>query len=73
MGKCIFLPALLFTTFGIGYSQNYLFNDLNANMGNLSELSNTQSRSVSSENYKGEKEGMAGTVHGKDVRNEINT
>lgn len=38
-----------------GFSQQYSFNGLSVNMGNLSKLSNAKSRSVSPENFTGEK------------------
>lgn len=38
-----------------GFAQNYPFNGLSVNMGNLSKLSNAKSRSISPENFTGEK------------------
>ena len=50
------------------------FNGLDMNMGNLSRLSNAQSRSISPENFTGEKGkgAMADPVRDKDVRNKAN-
>lgn len=44
-----------------GFSQNYSYNGLDQSMGNLSRLSNAQTRSISPENFTGErsKGGMA--------------
>ena len=44
---------------GASAQSNYPFNGLDMNMGNLSRLSNAKSRSLSPENYNGEKGGGA--------------
>lgn len=52
---------------------NYQFNGLDMNMGNLSRLSNAKSRSISPENYTGEKGGGAkAKIADKDKRNVAN-
>ena len=54
-------------------SENYPFNGLGMNLGNLSRLSNAQTRSISPENFSGAKGqgGMAidgtGTTHARDL------
>ena len=54
-------------------AQNYPFNGLDMNMGNLSRLSDAKTRSISPENYKGEKGkgAMADPAMTGDQRNEI--
>jgi hypothetical protein len=55
-----FLSVLLvFLTAASGLAQNNDFDGLNMNLGNLSKLSNAQTRSISPENFTGEK-GKAG-------------
>ena len=57
------------------YAQsNYPFNGLDMNMGNLSRLSDAKTRSISPENFTGEKGkgGMADPVRDKDQRNVAN-
>ena len=53
---------------------NYPFNGLDMNMGNLSRLSDAKTRSISPENFTGEKGkgGMADPVRDKDQRNVAN-
>ena len=55
-------------------AQNYPFNGLDMNMGNLSRLSDAKTRSISPENFTGEKGkgGMADPVKDKDERNKAN-
>jgi len=57
--------------FSEGWAQS--FNGLDVNMGNLYRLSNAKSRSISPENFTGEK-GMGGmaTIKDKDIRNKAN-
>ena len=67
--------AAIFTASITGYSQNpYPFNGLDMNMGTRSKLSDAKSRSISPENYTGEKGkgGMADPVRDKDKRNVAN-
>jgi len=47
--------ALVGLLTGTAWSQNYDFNGLHMNMGNLSRLSNAKTRSISPENFTGEK------------------
>ena len=54
----VLLLAFLLLSFWAN-AQQYPFNGLDMNMGNLSRLSNAQSRSISPENFTGEK-GMSG-------------
>lgn len=69
--KTLILVALCTVALGI-HAQN--FNGLDMNMGNLSRLSNAKTRSISPENYTGEKGkgGMADPVKDKDKRNVAN-
>lgn len=55
-------------------AQTYTFNGLDMNMGTLSRLSDAQTRSISPENFTGEKGkgGMADPVRDKDIRNAAN-
>ncbi len=55
-------------------AQKYPYNGLNNNMGNLYQLSNAKTRSISPENFTGEKGkgGMADPVKDKDKPNEAN-
>lgn len=57
------------------FSQSYPFNGLDMNLSNLSRLSNAQTRSISPENFTGEKGkgGMADPVRDKDKRNIANS
>ena len=50
----VLLLAFLLLSFWAN-AQQYPFNGLDMNMGNLSRLSNAQSRSISPENFTGEK------------------
>ncbi|MDD4437624.1 MAG: hypothetical protein PHS04_06275, partial [Tissierellia bacterium] len=53
--KSIYITFLLFVfTAGI-FAQNREFNGLDMNMGNLYKLSNAETRSISPENFTGEK------------------
>ena len=69
----VLLLAFLLLSFWAN-AQQYPFNGLDMNMGNLSRLSNAQSRSISPENFTGEKGkgAMADPVRDKDVRNKAN-
>ncbi|MDR2231653.1 MAG: DUF2961 domain-containing protein [Tannerella sp.] len=49
----------------IAFSQSYPYNGLNSNMGNLYQLSNAKTRSISPENFTGEK-GKGGMADPKD-------
>ncbi|SHE47559.1 Protein of unknown function [Mariniphaga anaerophila] len=53
MNRAIFLAIILFLSFG-AYSQKD-FDGLNMNMGNLFRMSNAETRSISPENFTGEK------------------
>ncbi|HBG39856.1 MAG TPA: hypothetical protein DDW85_00410, partial [Porphyromonadaceae bacterium] len=54
--RIISLTCILFFTVSITvFSQNRPFNGLDMNMGNLYRLSNAESRSISPENFTGEK------------------
>ncbi len=73
------MKKLLLTLVGVfiaslGFSQNGGFNGLDMNMGNLSKLSNAKTRSISPENYTGEKGkgAMADPAEDKDKRNVAN-
>lgn len=61
-------------TVGVYAQSNYPFNGLDMNMGNLSRLSDAKTRSISPENFTGEKGkgGMADPVRDKDQRNVAN-
>lgn len=61
-------------TVGAYAQSNYPFNGLDMNMGNLSRLSDAKTRSISPENFTGEKGkgGMADPVRDKDQRNVAN-
>ncbi len=56
------------------FAQQGKFNGLDMNMGNLSRLSDAKTRSISPENFTGEKGkgGMADPVRDKDKRNVAN-
>ena len=56
---------------GVYAQSNYPFSGLDMNMGNLSRLSNAKTRSISPENFTGEKGkgGMADPVRDKDQYN----
>lgn len=61
--KCLTLCLCLIVS-GV-YAQNYTFNGLSSDMGNLARLSNAKSRSISPENFTGEK-GKGGMADPKD-------
>ena len=69
--KSLILSALCLATMSV-YAQN--FNGLDMNMGNLYRLSNAKTRSISPENFTGEKGkgGMADPVKDKDKPNQAN-
>lgn len=75
MKKISVLLVVLLALSGSVGAQNYSFNGLDMNMGTLSRLSNARTRSISPENYTGErgKGGMADPVKDKDVRNKANS
>ena len=62
--KSFILVALCMVTVGVYAQKNYSFNGLDMGMGNLSKLSNAKTRSISPENFTGEKGkgGMADPV-----------
>jgi hypothetical protein len=69
-----FLTAVFSSTFGVGQeSPSGGFNGLDLNLGNLSRLSKAQSRSISPENFTGEKgrAGMATEGTGKGAAREL--
>ena len=72
--KSLILAALCMVTVGVYAQSNYPFNGLEMNMGNLSRLSDAKTRSISPENFTGEKGkgGMADPVRDKDQRNVAN-
>lgn len=72
--KSLILAALCMVTVGVYAQSNYPFNGLDMNMGNLSRLSDAKTRSISPENFTGEKGkgGMADPVRDKDQRNVAN-
>ena len=55
MNKSIFSMFLFFLSFTFLYAQDSNFNGLNLNMGNLPTLSKAKTRSISAENFTGEK------------------
>jgi hypothetical protein len=71
MKKAIFFIGCCFVSF-LSYAQN-TFDGLGMNMGNLYRLSNAQTRSISPENFTGEK-GKAGMakLEDKDLTNQAN-
>lgn len=68
--KSLILVALCMSTLGIYAQSNYPFNGLDMNMGNLPRLSNAKTRSISPENFTGEK-GKGGMADPKD-RDKLN-
>lgn len=75
MNKIFLTFSLLFFAIGCVFAQKtYLYNGLDSNMGNLYRLSNAKTRSISPENFTGEKGkgGMADPVKDKDKRNIAN-
>ena len=73
MKKIIFTIAAFALALNL-YAQQPGFNGLDMNMGNLSKLSDAQTRSISPENFTGEKGkgGMADPVKDKDKKNAAN-
>lgn len=71
MKKILFLFCML--VYGLS-AQNYSFNGIDLNMGNLSKLSNAKTRAISGENLTGEKGkgGMADPLLDKDKPNKAN-
>ena len=64
--KKIFITFLCLVWCAYGaFSQSYPYNGLNSNMGNLYQLSNAKTRSISPENFTGEK-GKGGMADPKD-------
>ena len=53
--KSLILAALCMVTVSVYAQSNYPFNGLDMNMGNLSRLSDAKTRSISPENFTGEK------------------
>lgn len=75
MNKIFLTFSLLFFAVGCVCAQKtYPYNGLDSNMGNLYRLSNAKTRSISPENFTGEKGkgGMADPVKDKDKRNIAN-
>lgn len=74
MKKLSVLFVVLFTVTNLVQAQYYPFNGLDMNMGNLSKLSNAKTRSISPENFTGEKGkgGIADPVKDKDILNQAN-
>jgi hypothetical protein len=72
--KRIMISYLLISIGFYGYSQQGKFDGLDMNMGNLSRLSDAKTRSISPENFTGEKGkgGMADPVKSKGQRNVAN-
>lgn len=73
MKKLLYVLSVFLFTSVISHAQNEKFNGLNMNMGNLFRLSDAKTRSISPENFTGEKGkgGMADPA-GKDKRNTAN-
>src|SRR5215469_14877981 len=63
--KRLSILILLSASISLAFSQNYPFNGLDMNMGTLSKLSNAKTRSISPENFTGEK-GKGGMADPKD-------
>ncbi len=71
--KTFILSLLCLITIGAFAQSNYPFNGLDMNMSNLSKLSNAKTRSISPENYTGEKgKGGMADPKDKDQRNVAN-
>lgn len=72
--KSVILSLLCLVTVSAFAQSNYPFNGLDMNMGNLSRLSNAKTRSISPENFTGEKGkgGMADPVKDRDKVNQAN-
>ena len=72
MKKIVFLISAVFLSLSI-FAQNYPYNGLDNSMSNLFRLSNAKSRSISPENFTGEKgKGGMADIKDKDVRNVAN-
>ncbi|TSJ37359.1 DUF2961 domain-containing protein [Mucilaginibacter corticis] len=74
MKKLLFILTAVLLVFNCYAQQNEKFNGLDMNLGNLSKLSDAQSRSISPENFTGEKGkgGMADPEKDKGKRNVAN-
>lgn len=73
MKTCKILSIILFFLGALSLSaQNTSFNGLDMNLGNLSRLSNAQSRSISPENFTGEKGKGAMAVPAQPVTRNVN-
>jgi hypothetical protein len=74
MKKLLFILASLLLVFNCYAQQNEKFNGLDMNLGTLSKLSDAKTRSISPENFTGEKGkgGMADPVKDKGKRNVAN-
>ena len=74
MKKLLFILSAVLLAFNSNAQQNEKFNGLDMNLGTLSKLSDAQSRSISPENFTGEKGkgGMADPVKDKGKRNVAN-
>ena len=74
MNKLLILLVAFFVGTFVSAQSNYPFNGLDMNMGNLSRLSNAKTRSISPENFTGEKGkgGMADPKDGKKGTNVAN-
>lgn len=70
MKKIVFLFCFVVMTAFV-FGQNYPYNGLNSNMGNLYQLSNAKTRSISPENFTGEKGkgGMAKPTGERNISN----
>jgi hypothetical protein len=74
MKKLLFILSAVLLAFNSNAQQNEKFNGLDMNLGTLSKLSDAQSRSISPENFTGEKGkgGMADPAKDKGKRNVAN-
>jgi hypothetical protein len=74
MKKLLFILSAVLLAFNSNAQQNEKFNGLDMNLGTLSKLSDAQTRSISPENFTGEKGkgGMADPVKDKGKRNVAN-
>lgn len=71
--KKVSLVLACFVCSFFAFGQNYPYNGLDANMGNLYRLSNAKTRSISPENFTGEKgKGGMADIKDKDKRNVAN-
>ncbi len=75
MKKCNLFLICLVSLFTLATHAQIPYNGLNSNMGNLYQLSNAKTRSISPENFTGEKGkgGMADPVKDKDKPNQANS